>query len=244
MHKFLQIYRDNINGIIFTLCFHILILAFAMNKKMVVKYQPQSDDIVLIQAEIEPVKKPEPPKPKQEKVVQNREVRSSAAVNDSHTSEATTNDPFFDQSYQDELAKAEALMNKVDKQLEKNRSSNNAMADPPIKPNKKDTNLKRNKKKTIYVGKSNIHYALKGRFHVDLPIPIYLAEFGGKVHIDIVVNRDGRVVNASLNQQASSFSDPSLSKYAMDAAKKTVFETSTTAPTRQNGYIVYTFVPQ
>ncbi|MDC1105841.1 hypothetical protein OAT16_03995 [Prolixibacteraceae bacterium] len=244
MHKFLQIYRDNINGIIFTLCFHIIILAFAMTKKMTVKYEPQTEDIVLIQAEVEPLEKPEPPKPKQQMEPEPREVRSSAAVNDSRTSQPTTSDPFFDQSYQDEIAKAEALMNKVDQQLQKNNRSNNAIEKKEEISNKKDTNLKRNKKKTIYVGKSNIHYSLEGRFHVDLPIPIYLAEFGGKVHIDIVVNSDGRVVRANLNQEASSYSDSSLSKYAMDAAKKTLFEPSTTAPSRQNGYIIYTFVPQ
>lgn len=244
MHKLLKIYRDNINGIICTLIFHILLLAFAMNKKMEVKPVATKEEFVLLQAEEKPVEVPKEKKVIKQKQILKRETRSSSAVNDQHRAEATTDDPFFDQSYKDEIAEAERLMNKVSRQLESN--SNSPSETNPEKPSvvKEKSNQKRNKKKTIYVGKSNIHYSLKGRFHIDLPIPIYLAQYGGVVRVDIVVNRAGKVVGAVLNKEESRYDDSSLTKYALDAARKTLFESSSTAPNRQNGYIIYTFVPQ
>lgn len=243
MQKLLKIYRDNINGIICTLIFHILFLAFAMNKKMEVRYVDTTEEFVLLQAEEIPVKIPEK-KLIEQKQVTKTESRSSTAVNDQHTSEATTDDPFFDQSYKDEIAEAERLMEEVSHQLESNSNVPSKSESKETSISKENSNLKRNKKKTIYVGKSNIHYSLKGRFHVDLPIPIYLAEFGGVVRIDIIVNRSGKVIGVELNENESNFKDISLSEYAIDAARNTLFEASSSAPNRQKGYIIYTFVPQ
>ena len=42
-------------------------------------------------------------------------------------------------------------------------------------------------KNTIYSGESNIHYFLEDRYHRRLPIPVYLAQGGGLVVVDIVV---------------------------------------------------------
>ncbi|QZE14717.1 hypothetical protein K4L44_02320 [Halosquirtibacter laminarini] len=238
----MKIYRDNINGIIFTLIFHILFLAFAMTQKFEVRYEVDSNDIVLVESVPEPIEKPkENPKAK---YLSKPEVKSSAAVNDSHLSESTTDDPFFDQSYQDEIAEAEKLMNRVNKQLQKNNVPSESIASKSVPKKKVDNASKRDRKKTVFVGKSNIHYSLEGRFHTHLPIPIYLAENGGKVFVDIIVNRRGSVISANLNNAKSSYDDPSLVKYALEAAKSSTFDPSTTSSNRQSGYIVYTFVPQ
>jgi hypothetical protein len=51
-------------------------------------------------------------------------------------------------------------------------------------------------KNNLYTGESNIEYFLENRHHVKLPIPVYLSEYGGKVKVDILVDRSGKVIKA------------------------------------------------
>jgi hypothetical protein len=98
-------------------------------------------------------------------------------------------------------------------------------------------------KNTIYSGKSNIHYFLENRFHVRLPIPVFLAKGGGLITIDIQVDRSGKVVKAEA-RPAGNISDPMLPVYATQAAERTVFNADTKAPAIQRGTITYRFVAQ
>ena len=98
-------------------------------------------------------------------------------------------------------------------------------------------------KNTIYKGKSNIHYSLENRYHVRLPIPIYLAQGGGEVTVDIVVNRNGRVLSAEPRPNPN-ITDIMLLAYAKKAALNTEFNADPKAPEKQRGTITYNFVPQ
>ena len=98
-------------------------------------------------------------------------------------------------------------------------------------------------KNTIYSGKSNIHYFLENRFHVRLPIPVFLARGGGLITIDIQVNRAGEVIKAEA-RPSSNISDPMLPVYATQAAARTIFNSDPKAPIIQRGTITYRFVAQ
>ena len=98
-------------------------------------------------------------------------------------------------------------------------------------------------KNTIYSGESNIHYFLENRYHLRLPIPVYLAQGGGLVVVDIVVNRRGKVIQADV-KNSGDLKDPMLEIYARQAAQRTVFNTDESAPAQQKGTISYTFVAQ
>ena len=52
-------------------------------------------------------------------------------------------------------------------------------------------------KNIIYTGESNIVYYLENRYHLSLPIPVYLTQGGGKIIIEIVVDRQGKVIQAT-----------------------------------------------
>ena len=98
-------------------------------------------------------------------------------------------------------------------------------------------------KRSNFKGKSNIHYLLGNRYHLQLPIPVYLAQGGGEVVVDILVNKSGEVLSAAPRSNAN-ISDPTILAYAKQAAEKTLFNSDNSAPEKEQGTITYLFVAQ
>jgi hypothetical protein len=98
-------------------------------------------------------------------------------------------------------------------------------------------------KRSNFKGKSNIHYLLGNRYHLQLPIPVYLAQGGGEVVVDIVVDRNGEVLSA-IPRGGANLSDPTILAYAQQAAEKTLFNSDNSAPEKERGTITYLFVAQ
>jgi hypothetical protein len=98
-------------------------------------------------------------------------------------------------------------------------------------------------KNVIYTGESNIVYYLENRYHVRLPIPVYLAQGGGLVVVDIAVNRQGQVIQAEPRSNPA-IRDEQIYLYAKAAASRTIFNTDPSAPESQKGTIHYTFIAQ
>lgn len=94
-----------------------------------------------------------------------------------------------------------------------------------------------------YKGPSVISYTLNGRKAISLPVPVYKCYGGGDVSVRITVNRKGYVVAASVIEGVSS-TDECLIRSAIDAAKRSRFRASSTAPEREIGEIVYRFIAQ
>ena len=106
-------------------------------------------------------------------------------------------------------------------------------------PKKKDEP----KKEAKYSGPSVLTYELEGRKASRLPIPAYRCIGAGEVKINITVDKQGTVVGAKVDEGSSS-SDGCLRSFAIRAARMSKFSMSTTAPDRQQGYIIYQFVAQ
>ena len=94
-----------------------------------------------------------------------------------------------------------------------------------------------------YSGPSVISWDLKDRRAQSLPVPAYRGYGGGDVSVKIYVNKSGRVIKAEVIESVSA-NDPSLWDFAVTAAKRSRFSSSTTAPDPQIGSIVYRFVRQ
>lgn len=94
-----------------------------------------------------------------------------------------------------------------------------------------------------YSGPSVISWTLEGRKARVLPVPAYKGYGAGDVYVKIRVNRSGRVVAAAVIVESSS-ADKSLHEFAIDAAKRSRFSGSDTAPDPQFGEIVYRFIAQ
>lgn len=99
------------------------------------------------------------------------------------------------------------------------------------------------KKEVAFSGPSVLSYELDGRKASRLPIPAYRCLGAGEVRVNIVVDAQGNVLLAKIDDGASS-ADGCLRNFAIRAARMSKFSASATAPARQSGYIVYKFVAQ
>lgn len=243
MSKIKEFYRRNIYGIIGTLLFHILLLSSFLLVEVNPKGKVKEEPIVIDFSETEDqtVKLEETEKKEDENSPSTPDhnnqftARSNRAVND-----APVKDPFFDKSYQQEIAEAKKLVTDVNKQLSKKVKDIKEYEMPEETTEGMNPDSIKN---TIYSGESNIHYYLENRYHRRLPIPVYLAQDGGLVVVDIWVDRKGKVIRAEVRQNEQ-LKDPMLQVYAKQAAIRTVFNEDPQAPSPQKGTISYNFVPQ
>ena len=245
-----QLYRENIYGVMGTLIFHILVVAAFLLAELNLNVKIEKEEIILIDFPV-PEKMQETPKPDMEKQEEKniasdqsmkniRQSRSNRAINDAVNSKAIKEDKFFDQKYKQDIEEAKQMVAEVNKQLSKKIPAIKKYEMPEATTEGQDPDSIKN---VIYSGKSNIHYFLENRFHVRLPIPVYLAKSGGEVKVDIQVDRSGKVIKAEVRSTKAT-GDPMLTEYAVQAAERSVFNSDTKAPTVQKGSITYKFVAQ
>ena len=97
--------------------------------------------------------------------------------------------------------------------------------------------------KEEYSGPSVLSYSLDGRKATYLNKPAYKCYEGGDVTVIITVNRSGVVEDAKILEEVSS-NNACIRNYAIKAALASRFTSSTTAPAKQKGEIVYRFIAQ
>jgi hypothetical protein len=98
--------------------------------------------------------------------------------------------------------------------------------------------------RTFYKGATTTIYYLKDRMHVHIPLPVYQCEGSGKVVMNLVVNRDGYVIDAIIDKQKSQINADCFVEAATRCAMSTRFNASQTAPEKQRGTITYIFIAQ
>ncbi|MDD3876884.1 MAG: hypothetical protein PHT69_09700 [Bacteroidales bacterium] len=89
---------------------------------------------------------------------------------------------------------------------------------------------------------NGISYSLAGRSSRSLPIPEYNTLEQGIVVVSIVVNREGKVKQATPGAQGSTTSDRTLRNLAQQAALRATFDAKPDAPEEQQGTITYRFI--
>lgn len=247
MEKIQRLYRDNINGIIATLAIHLVVLVPLLFARLNNKYEvPEQALFVDIVSEVV-----RPAIPEKELMDMNNQAAllsgsnaggrsSNRAVNAGDANSRTSGDPFFDREYAREVAEAKQLASDVNKNLAKKIPE---IGDIPMPVASTEGMTREEAKRSTFKGKSNIHYLLGNRYHVQLPIPVYLAQGGGEVIVDIVVDRNGEVISANPRDN-SRLTDPTILAYAKQAAEKTLFNADSNAPEKERGTITYVFVAQ
>jgi len=228
-----------------TLIFHIALFSIFLKAELKTKDKIENDEAVLLDISVPEEKKPEPEinteRIKKLNAIIDQSIRSgqnegsNQAVNDE-----AKKDKFFDEKYRQDIQEAQNLVSDVNKQLSKKVTPNKKFEMPEATSEGEDPDSVKN---VIYSGKSNIHYSLENRFHLRLPIPVYLARGGGTITVDIQVNRTGNVIKAEA-RPASNIRDEMLPVYATQAAERTQFNSDSKAPTVQKGTITYKFVAQ
>lgn len=255
MGKIKQLYNRNIYGVITTLIFHIFIFLFLILSHLNLSDEKKEDSIVLDLSQID-LKIPEPEKEKEKekkdqqaaatpqqkatsaKLASNRAVNDAAKGNDESAS--SSKDPFFDKAYKNEIAAAKKLISDVNQNLARKIPE---IGDIPMPADHAEGKTREEVKQSNYKGKSNIHYSVENRYHAYLPIPVYLAEGGGEIIVDIIVGRDGSVLKAEPRPNPA-IADLTTFAYAKQAAEKTIFNEDPKAPERQKGTITYIFLAQ
>lgn len=247
MRSLITLYRHHIYGIIGTLIFHILLVGFFLLAEMRQKGEI-SEDVMEIEIPVELISDVEELLSAEERmngqeanIPQPDDAISQGGTNvAANRGMLAASDRFFDETYDKEIAAAKELAKEVNDQLSKEVVDMESIQMPEDvtdgKPEEEISNV-------VYSGESNIEYHLTNRYHLRLPIPVYLARGGGVVMVDIVVNREGRVVTAK-PRQTPSIRDEQIYLYSRIAAQRTVFNADPTAPGLQNGTIRYTFIPQ
>lgn len=230
-----------------TLIFHILIFsAFVLadiDRKGVVKEEAILIEFPDIISEPEIIKPEEAEQEQNEQSSTEREInnRTNVASNRTATENTTeSTDDFFDDDYLKELEAAQKLVSDVNNQLSKEVVDLGDIEMPVENTEGMDPDSIKN---VIYAGESNIVYYLDNRHHVELPVPVYLAQGGGTVIVDIKVNRSGKVIEA-IARKNNQIRDKQVLLYAQEAAKRTIFNSDNSAPIAQKGTIHYTFVAQ
>ena len=140
-----------------------------------------------------------------------------------------------DQLYRDAERLAQDLRDGQNRQMEDPEDFVQDPVTPPSDP--------KPRKQEAYSGPSVLSWSLDGRKATHLPIPAYRCVGAGEVTVIITVNNQGKVMDAKIDDGASS-KDGCLRSFATRAARLSKFNASTTAPARQLGTITYLFVAQ
>ncbi len=250
MSKIKELYRKNVYGVMGTLIFHILLVTGFWVAELSLNVEIQPEEAILLDFTLPDDQKEiietEMEKQQEKNVASDQSMKniqqstSNRAVNDASKNDASKKDKFFDDNYNRDIEDAKKMVADVNKQLSKKIPAIKKYEMPEVTTEGQDPDSIKN---VIYSGKSNIHYFLENRFHLRLPIPVYLAKSGGEVKVDIQVDRSGKVIKAQARPVKNS-NDPMLTEYATQAAERTVFNADAKAPLIQRGSITYMFVAQ
>ncbi|HNZ68186.1 MAG: energy transducer TonB [Prolixibacteraceae bacterium] len=245
MVKWVRLYKHNIYGIMGTLLFHIMLVGFFLIADMDLMDEMREREIMV---EI-PLEMMDAEELDFRQNIQGQEIPEdrfssvnmlSGVSNRPSNRNAPSRDRFFDDHYNREVEDAKRLAEDVNRQLSREIPDIGSISMPEDVTEGKEKEQISN---IVYSGESNVEYHLENRYHLRLPIPVYLARGGGVVTVDITVNRDGRVVSVTPRSNPPVL-DEQIYVYARAAAQKSVFNPDPAAPAIQQGTIRYTFMPQ
>lgn len=240
MSKIYNIYRRNINGVIFTLLFHILLLLVLIVSQFRIKREFVESEMIIDFGELVEEEKPiaeEEQQQDEQLTQQSTSAPSNQTTNTASNRSKSNSDKFFDQEYYNELERAKELAQNVTGQLSKEIPTLDNLKMP-----EKSQELNESGEPSTFSGDSNIEYVLENRYHTKLPIPVYLAQKGGRVVVQITVDRKGNVVSAAIANTEGI--DDMILSYAKTAALRTKFNADSKAPNPQKGTITYRFIRQ
>lgn len=227
-----------------TLIFHILLFSAFLLADVDIKGNVQEEAIFIEFPELitEPELPDEVENDRGDELPGNENLNQSNLASNQSASENTTTsaEEFFDSEYMKELEAARQLRSSVNNNLSKEVIDLSEIDMPVETTEGMDPDSIKN---VVYAGESNIKYFLENRYHVRLPVPVYLAQGGGTVVVDIQVSRDGKVTQATARKN-NTIRDEQIFMYAQEAASRTVFNPDHSAPEPQSGTIQYIFVAQ
>ncbi len=236
-----RIYHNNVYGVMGTLIFHILLFGIFFLAEIDMKGNISEEPIFIEFPEMPEIEEKQVVESERSDNVNGKNLTNLASNRLSESEERTVSaEKFFDNDFQKELNDARKMVSDVNQQLSKEKVSLEDIKMPIQTTEGMNPDSIKN---VIFTGESNIIYYLENRFHTSLPIPIYLSKGGGKIIVDIQVDRAGNVTKA-IARNNSQVRDELIMLYAQTAAERTKFNADPTAPAQQKGTIHYNFIAQ
>ncbi len=242
----LRLLKENINGILGTVIFHLLIVVVIMATKLSSEdYQTElsiliefTDDV----SEEEFRELTESLMSEQEYLQQNQtgQRRRDIAVNVSE--ERPVPDEFREMS-SEQLSELDQRVTEI---LNDAANGNMPVPEqheiefepvPEIFPEKE-------KNDEPYTGPTTITYELPGRSHLRIPVPVYKCPDGGIVRVNISVNKQGQVIRANIDGNPGNFNEICIFETALEASLASRFNENPDAPPVQTGIITFYFQKQ
>lgn len=250
MSKFL---KRNINGILGTILFHMLIVVVAMGLKLSVPtgsgdetmiIDPQfMEEIIEEQEKIDQATQKELDDIEIEKYINEiKNVGSSSRIKTEYANIDAMSEAELKKMYESELLK-EKYGADYDKRM--NSNYEDYMIETPKNNTQKVENNNNNSTSGTYAGPALVYVELKNpdRGKSYIHVPVFTCKDGGKVVIDITIGSDGSVKTATVASTKSSGDGTCISNAARDAALKSKF-TPIAGGKTETGKITYSFMQQ
>ncbi len=242
-----QFFRKNLNSILYTLIFHLLILIiliFARVDKLK-KGHELGIKLELEQPTVEDFlkeKEMEVPADWLEEVMRQREAASNRAVN-LRAESGFDQDISTDEYVNDLLDQINQARNEEDREKLEELQAILAAADyePPVEESAQE-------EKGEFTGPTTITYEFLSepvqRKKVNLTIPVYRCQGSGLVRVEITVAPDGGVLDADIKGPIEGADRVCFADAALAAALSSRFRIEMNAPARHRAIITYTFMAQ
>lgn len=239
-------FRNNLNGILGTIVFHLLIIAAFMALELSTANRDHLSAIMIdidLMEQLDMADDQIQPDPVMtENQYWEHVLRRNIAVSESNDR------PVPDQFKNMNASQQQELEDRLSEILQQANQGN--LPDFPDQPEITMQEPLREEIQDVdvepepYQGPSNIFYNLPGRQAIWLPVPIYRCPDKGIVTVLITVNQLGYVIQAAVREKASGYNQECLQDAAVDAAMKARFNHSQSFPQRQSGTITFHFQPQ
>ncbi len=241
-----RLIKENINGILGTFIFHLLIVVMIMATKLSSEDYHQEHSMLIEFADDvseEEFRALTESLMLQDSYLQQNQtgqMRRNIAVNVSE--ERPVPDEFRDMS-SEQLSELDQRVNEI-----LNDAANGNMPEPEqpeidfepvpeIFPEKENND-------EPYTGPTTITYDLPGRNHLRIPVPVYKCPDGGIVRVNISVNKQGQVIRANIDGTPGNFNEICIFETALEASLASRFNETSDAPPVQTGIITFYFQKQ
>ena len=231
-----QFISENINGILGTTIFHLLlIMAFLFIRIGKIREFKSENEQLLIEftqndQSIEDIINAQPPETEMPSLDQ--QTLRSIAQNLSGEFENKISTEKYEEQVMDELG-----IKTLHPEVPEMPDQGITMQQPEEEKKPENIQNKLVNENTV------VTYDLENRWHKYIYIPAFKCKGGGTVELSIVVDQQGNVTSADIIKEKST-SDPCILGEALNSAKTAVFNASSKAPSKQTGTITYLFIPQ
>jgi hypothetical protein len=245
---FKRFLKDNLVAILYTLIFHLVVLIILIfvriegmknGRELGIQLEFEEQTIEEILAEEEMVDVPDD---WLEQVLRQRELSSNRAVNlnaENQFSEDISTDDYV----QDLLDQIEMARNQQDKERLEELQAILATADYVPPPEESDAGSD-----SEYTGPTTITYEFleepRQRGKVHLTVPVYRCQGSGLVRVDVVVARNGYVVEAKVREPIKGEDRTCFADAAVTAARTSRFRIELNGPEKHRALITYRFIAQ